>query len=186
MTGGDIGWKIKIYEGKKVYLSAFLGLRNLMGSFINVTEYFEELINHNPDPSVTTVIPALGAGASLNFAYAISPTFGMQTSGTYIYGESFVRGATQDYYDIGIAFDADLRPARNVPVGFTIGYCYTTMPEIMMNYDGGTNMAVAGLNYTGSDDFELSLQYEFFHLESPRYEGTALISNASIIFKYFF
>ena len=55
-----------------------------------------------------------------------------------------------------------------------------------MNYEGGTNMAVGGLNYTGSDDFELSLQYEFFHFDSPRYEGTALISNATIVFRYYF
>jgi len=186
MTGGEIGWLIKIYQGKKISLAGSLGLRNMTGSFINVKDYFEEIINNNPDPSVTKVVPAMSAGGGLHFAWAISPTFGMQVSSSYAYGESFVRDENEGYLNSGIAFDADFNPAKHIPVGITLGYVISNIPEIMLNYKGPTNLAVAMLYYTGSDDFELGLQYNLNDLTSDHFKGTARVSTTSIVFKYYF
>lgn len=186
MTGGEIGWLIKIFQAKKFILSGSLGVRNLTGSFINVTDYFKEIINNNPDPSVVKVIPAMSAGGGLHFAYAISPTFGMQGSASYAYGESFTRGETDGYYNVGLGFDADLEPAKRVPLGFALGYSISSAPEIIMNYKGPTKIAIARLSYTGSDDFELGLQFLFYDLNSPNFTTTAYIRNAILVFKYYF
>ena len=186
MTGVEVGWLIKIYQGKKLSLAASLGLRNLTGSFINVKDYFEEIINNNPDPSVNKVIPAMSVDGGIHLAYALSRTFGFQVSALYAYGESFHRGENEGSFNCGIAFDADLNPAYRIPIGITLGYNKSSAPEIMMNYKGTTNLAIAMLNYTGSEDFELGLQYIFNDLESDKFKGTVRVSTASIVFKYYF
>jgi hypothetical protein len=186
ISGGEIGWLIKIYEGKKVYLSGSLGIRNITGSFINVRDYFAELINNNPDPSVSKVIPSMSVTGGLSFAYAISPTFGMQVSAGYAYGESLIRGETNGFYNGGIVFDADFNPAKRVPVGITLGLNISSAPEVVLNYQGPTNIGIAGLNYTGSDDFELGLQYHISQIISEKFSNDASLSTAMIVFKYYF
>jgi hypothetical protein len=186
MTGGEIGWRIKIYQGKRVCLAATLGLRNMTGNFINVKEYFEELIKNNPDPSVGKVIPAMSAGAGVHFAYAMSRTFGMQISSSYAFGESFSRGENEGYLNCGIAFDVDFYPAKRVPIGLMLGYDFSSVPEILLNYNEPVNLGLAMISYTGSQDFELGLQYRYNNMNSENYNEPANVHTASIVFKYYF
>jgi hypothetical protein len=186
IAGGEIGWLIKIYQGRKISLSGSIGLKNITGSFINVKDYFEEIINNNPDPSITKVIPAMSLGAGLYFAYAISPTFGMQSSLGYAYGESFIRGEKTGYYHLGLAFDVDFNPAKRVPVGISLGYSLSSIPEIIFNYQPPTNILIAILSYTGSEDFELGLQYNVSEIKSANFASTGYLSLAQILFKYYF
>jgi len=186
MSGGEIGWLVKIYQGRKINLSASIALRNFSGSFINVSNYFSDIINNVPDPAVVKVVPALSVGAGFHLAYAINPTFGIQAGGGYAYGESFTRDKNEGYFNFGIAGDVDFNPAKKVPIGLTFGYTLTTFPEVMMNYDGPSDMFIVMISYTGSQNFELGLQYIFYSMESPAYTNTANINNATIMMKYYF
>ena len=53
LSGGDIGWLIRIYKTDKFNLSATANVQNLTGNVINVSGYFEDIINNNPNPALT-------------------------------------------------------------------------------------------------------------------------------------
>ena len=78
LSGGDIGWLIRITRSEKFNLSGTIRVQNLTGNFINVTDYFRDIINNVPDPSVTKKVPAMLVGAGIRGAYAFNPTFGFQ------------------------------------------------------------------------------------------------------------
>jgi hypothetical protein len=184
--GGDIGWLIRIVKSKKVNLSGSLGLRNFTGNFINVVEYFDDLINDNPDPAVIKVVPAMSIGAGLHLAYAISPTFGLQFSSGYAYGESFLRDNTAGVFNCGIVGDADLGPAKNIPIGFALGYSISNLPEVLMNYDELSHRIIGKLSYTGAEDFELGAQFNYYSFKIPSVNEIHYITNATLSLKFYF
>ncbi len=83
MTGGDIGWLIRIYKSEKFNLSATANVKNLTGNVINVSDYFEDIINNNPNPSLTRKVPIMIVGTSIRGAYAFNPTYGLQFQGDF-------------------------------------------------------------------------------------------------------
>jgi hypothetical protein len=186
INGGDIGWNIRLLKREKFNLSATIGVKNVVGSFINVAEYVEEIIEGNPDPRVIKVVPAMFVRAGLHGAYAFSPTFGFQFSGSYAFGESFARGKTGGFFSGGAIGDVDFYPAKRVPVGLALGYWLSSEPEVIMNNDGTSNMIMFKLGYTGSDDFELGAQFTYFNVRLKSVEGNPFISQVSLVLRYYF
>jgi len=186
ITGGNIGWLIKIYQNKKFNLSGSAHIANLTGNFINVSEYFEEIINDVPDPSVTKKVPSMSAGIGIQGAYAFSPTFGGQFHTSYAIGESFNREGSDGYYSVGLMGDADLNPKFNTPIGFALGYTLTSAPEILMTESGATQLIIGKLGYTGSKEFELGLQYSNYRLKLQSVDKKASISTFTLVLKLYF
>ncbi len=102
LSGGDIGWLINITQTEKFNLSGTLSLSNLNGNFLNISKYFEDLINNEPYPSVTKVVPALIAGVGLRSAYAFNPSYGLQLNIDYGYGELFTQDSINSWLENGI------------------------------------------------------------------------------------
>lgn len=186
LNGGTIGWLVRIRKTERFNLSGTLNLTNLTGNFINVSEYFRDLINNNPDPSLTKKIPAMAMGVGLLGAYAFSPSFGMQFSGEYAYGESFELEENDGYFSAGIMGDYDFYPKQNVPVGLALGYTLTTAPEVVLSDGGLSNLAVLKLGYTGSDDFELGLQYSVFNVRIQSVEEKPFVNKFMLMLKFYF
>ena len=186
MSGGDIGWLIRIYKTEKLNLSGTINVKNLTGSFINVTEYFKEIINDNPYPSIIKKVPSMSIGAGIQGAYAFNPTFGLQFHLEGAYGESFEREKSRAYFIGGIIGDVDFLPKQNVPIGLALGYTMTSAPEIVMNSGGYANLVFGKLSYTGSDEFELGLQFSYYRLKLNSAEDDPFISNLMLVLKFYF
>jgi hypothetical protein len=186
LSGGAIGWLIRIRQTERFNLSTSLTLNNLTGSFINVTEYFRDVVNNVPDPSVTKKVPATNLSAGISGAYAFSPTFGLQFQGEYAYGESFVRDKTDGYFAIGAAGDVDFNPRYNVPVGLALGYTLTSAPEIVLSDGGNSNIVTAQAGYTGSNEFELGLQYTYYNVEIMSVDEKPFVSKVMLVLKFYF
>jgi len=186
LYGGEIGWLIKIFQSQKVNLSGSVGIRNFTGNFINVTQYFKDLINHVEDPKVVNVIPSLSGGGGLYLAYAISPTFGLQASAGYAYGESFIRDAESGYYNAVIFGDVDFNPAFRIPIGLTLGYSRSSLPELLLNNEGESDMFIGMLSYSGSDNFELSFVSSHYSMELSNIKKKTYISNFAVTFIFYF
>jgi len=186
ISGGNIGWMIRISQSKKFNLSGSVYVQNLTGNFINVTEYFKEIINNNPDPSVTKIVPAMMVGGGIMGAYAFSPTFGLQFQSDILYGESFERGKTKVYWGAAIVGDADFNPKYNVPVGLAFGYTLTSAPEIVMNDGGFSNLLTGKVSYTGSKEFELGLQYNYYNVTIKSVDEKPFLSKITLILKFYF
>lgn len=186
MSGGRIGWLIRIKQSKKFNLSGSVQITNMNGSFINVKEYFEDVVNDVPNPSLVKKVPSMSIGGGLLGAWAISKVFGLQFHGDYAYGESFVRENEGGYYSFGFNADADLNPAQKVPIGFALGYALSSAPEIMMGDSGHANLLTGKIGYTGSDEFELGIQYTYYKINLESVEGSPSVSTFTLLLKFYF
>ncbi len=186
VNGGNIGWLVRIKQSKKLNLSAKVFIQNLTGSFINVGEYFEEVINDVPNPTLTKKIPAMSMGLGVQGAYAFNSTFGLQFHAQYAYGESFEHEETGGYLAAGIAGDVDFMPKYNVPVGLAVSYTLTSAPEVLMADQGNASLISGKVSYTGSDDFELGLQYTYFKMNLESVDQKPSINTILLIMKFYF
>lgn len=186
LGGGEIGWLIRIAHTNKLNLSTAISLTNITGNFINVSTYLDEVINNEPYPSVTKQVPSLFATAALRGAYAFNPSYGLQANIAYGYGESLERGNAQAYFAMGVLGDLDFNPKRQVPVGLGLGYTLSSAPAVVMN-DGGTSSLFMGkIAYTGSDDFQLGLQFTFYKLGLNSMDENVSVSKVMLNFNFFF
>jgi hypothetical protein len=186
ISGGDIGWLIRIKQSKKFNLSGTVKITKLTGNFINVTEYFKEVINDVPDPTVMKKISSMSAGIGIQGAYAFNPLFGMQFHANYAIGESFEREGSTGYYSAGLIGDVDFMPEQNVPIGLALGYILTSAPDIVMSEGGITHLMTGKVGYTGSKEFELGLQYTYYNLKLKSVDQKPSISTFTLLLKFYF
>lgn len=186
LTGGNIGWLIRIKHTNKFNLSGTVYLNNITGNFINVTEYFEEIINNDPYPSVVKKVPAMSVGAGVRGAYAFNSIFGLQFQLDYAYGESLERTKTKGYFSGGFLGDVDFMPKHKVPIGLALGYALSSSPEIVMNDGGVSNLFLCKIGYTGSNDFELGVQFTYYNTHLKSIDEKPFISKAMLTLKFYF
>jgi hypothetical protein len=186
ISGGDIGWLIKIKETEKLYLSGTIKANSLVGSFINVADYFEDVINDIPYPSLSKKTPATSVGIGLRGAYAFNPSYGLQFDVNAIHGESLQRGATDTYYSFGVLGDVDFKETSNTPIALALGYSLTSTPEVSMNDRGFSSLYLGKIGYSGSDDYELGLQYTFYTVNLKSVDSNTSISKIMLGLKFYF
>lgn len=186
ISGGKIGWLFRVLHNEKFNLATSVEVTNLSGSFINVSDYFNAIVNNDPHPSFIKNTPAMTVGIGLQGAYAFTPTFGFQFQGDFSYGESFEREHNKAYFTAAIVGDVDFKPNFNVPVNLGLGYTITSAPEILMNAEGVSNLFIGKISYSGSDDFDLGLQFTYFDLDLNSVEGKTYISKFSLLLQFYF
>jgi hypothetical protein len=186
LMGGDLGWLVRNKETKKFMLSGSFKITNVRGNFINVPEYFEEIINNEPYPSVIKQVPGLTAGLGLRSAYAFNPTYGLQFNLGFQYGETLDRGKSQGYFAGSIVGDIDFNPKQEVPIGLALGYALTSAPAIVMNDGGAANLVLFKIDYTGSDDFELGLQFNMYSTYLKSIDDNAFVKKIMLGLKFYF
>ena len=186
LSGGDIGWLIRIKQGKKFNLSADISIHKITGNFINVVKYLEDLIDNNPNASITVKVPAMSVNTGLRYAYAFNPAFGIQATGNFSYGESLRRNESAAYFSGGIVGEVDFNPNYQVPIGLSIGYGLTSFPDVVMNNGGVSNLFSSRIGYTGSTDFELGIQYSFYDMYLESLQEKAIVSKLQLILKFYF
>jgi hypothetical protein len=186
LSGGEIGWLIRLLQSEKLNLSSNINVQNLSGNFINVVGYFEEIIDDNPYPSVIKTVPAMSLEAGLLGAWGINQIFGFQFHSELGYGESFERGKTMTYYSAGFSFDADLMIRYNTPIGFLAGYGLSNSPEALMNNEGTSHLLSFKAAYTGSNDFELGAQYSLRTLRISSIDNNTAFHTYLLVLKFYF
>jgi len=186
ISGGNIGWLIRIKQSRKFNLSATLKVSNLTGNFINVSQYFSDLINNVPYPSVIKKIPAMNAGLGLIGAWAISPMFGLQFHTDGALGESFQREGTNIYYSAGVLGDIDFMPKQKVPIGLALGYTISSAPDILSGDNEAIHLIIGKIGYTASGDFDLGLQYSYYKMKMISVNRRTDVSSFSLVLKLYF
>ena len=186
MAGGDIGWLIRIAHTDKLNLSGAVSLTNVTGNFINVSTYLDEVIDGEPYPSLTKTVPSMISTFELRGAYAFNPSYGLQANVAYGYGESLERGNSKGYFAIGVLGDLDFNPRRQVPVGLALGYYLSSAPVVVMKDGGTANLFIGKISYTGSNDFELGLQFTYYNIALSRMDEKPSVTKAMLSFKFYF
>lgn len=186
ITGGSIGWLVRIMHKEKFNLASSIYLNNVTGNVINVSQYFEDLINNVPDPSVVKKIPTMNLGLGIQGAYAFNPTFGLQFQADMAYGESFERSESKAYFSGGLIGDVDFMPKHEVPINLALGYQLTSTPAIIMSEGGATSIITGKLGYSGSDDFELGAQFTYYNASLQTVEDKPTITTIMLMLKFYF
>lgn len=186
LSGGSIGWLVRIMHKERFNLAGSIYLNNVTGNVINVKEYFEDLINNIPDPSVVKKTPTMNIGLGIQGAYAFSPTFGLQFQTDMAYGESFERTKSKAYFSGGFIGDVDFLPKHKVPVNLALGYRLTTTPAIVMSEGGATSIFSGKIGYSGSDEFELGVQFTYYNVNLDTVEEKPTITTIMLMLKFYF
>jgi len=186
ISGSDIGWLVRIMKTDKFNLAGAIKLSNVTASLINVTDYFEEIINDEPYPSVIKKVPGMTAGLGLRGAYAFNPTYGLQFNADYTFGESFERGSSGRYFMGGFLGDLDFNPKHKVPIGLAMGYTISSSPAYVMDEGGISNLILGRIGYTGSDDFELGLQFTYYNAYLKSVEEKPFVKKVMLTLKFYF
>jgi len=73
-----------------------------------------------------------------------------------------------------------------VPLGLALGYTITSAPEVVMNDGAYSNLIMAKLGYTGSDEFELGLQYAYSNVKIDNVDEEPTLSKIILVLKFYF
>jgi hypothetical protein len=186
LTGFEIGWLIRFYQSQKLNLSANVHVANANANFINVSKYFEDLLEGVPNPALTRKIPAMAIDVGVIGGWAINQAWGLQFFGDVAFGESFQRGRNQVYYNTGIQGEIDFNPDYRVPVGLAVGYVATNNPESISSESGFSSIFMGKIGYSGSEEFELGVQFSYFDVSLRSVEQKVFVFKTMLMLKFFF
>lgn len=186
ITSFNIGWHIKLREGKKSQLSMILELQNHKGSFVDLLGFVKDIIDENPNPKLNETVPVLAFATGLRYAYALSETVGFKASTKLAYGETYIRGNYGFAFETGAGIDLNFYPRFLIPVGLVITYDITSMPDFVYVEGEKSQLIQAKIAYTKAQDFSLGIEfnfmkYPFLYLDNP---VTAL--SAALAARYYF
>jgi len=181
-----IGWKIRIIEHDRYWLSASAGITNYKGSFISISQFVEDVVNNNPYPSLVTNIPALNANLGFHFSYGLSELFGLQIELQNSIGESLERGETAYFFAYQTALDVNFYQKHSVPIALSLNYLLSSEPEQVFRESGLANRFNFKIAYTGTNDFILGLTNSYSFIPVSDIEGNFNIYGATFSLTYYF
>ncbi len=165
MIGTRMGWKIRLFQTEKHMLSVRLGVNDIGANFINVLGYVQDVIDSVPNPNISDDISVLQGEMYLDYAYEISPIFGIQANGKVSFGDSYIPGESTTEFGIGVALDANLYPRTRVPLGLSLGLAYASLPELSLNDEQESLFYSLKLAFSGAENMLLSLDATGFRTD---------------------
>ncbi len=186
VAGYQLQWILRIIEKEKYMLSGSFHVSNLSGSLISISGYILDIINDNPNPSISKSITAINTGTGLRFAYGFNDLFGLILVGDIRYGEALSRVDAGFTYKIGGTFDVNLADKTTVPMGFALSFLNSTAPENVFNELKSTSIFNFKIAYTGSPDFILGLETSYLQVPLTVIDAKANVVGFLITTRYYF
>jgi hypothetical protein len=185
-TGFELGWLARLFQSDRTLLSADLKLASNNFTFINVSDFVEDIIAGRQAELVRTT-PSVRGGGGLRFAWGVSRLFGLTAAAETGYGESVERGSEdQWYFELGTTLDFDLLAVSTVPLGVVLGYRHDTFPESGDDISDDIDQGFVRVAYTGRSDFVVALDCTFERFDSKRLNQTINFGSLGINLRYYF
>ena len=182
----DIGWHIKLAEGRKYALSTIFQVQNYQGSFINLLGFIRDVINKYPDPNLNENIPLLAVASGIRFAWGMNDLIGLKASSDISYGETYTRGENGFYFKTGGGIDFDFQPRYSLPVGLVINYSISSMPDVVYVENKKAQIIQAKIAYTGARDFNLGIEYSYMKMPLLLQEKPPTVQSITLSARYYF
>ena len=186
ISGGSIGWRIRMIRTKKLILTTGVFVKNLNGNFINIKQFVNDAIDGDPNASIVKNTPAMAEGINFEGTYAINETWGLQAATQWAYGESFVRGKESFTSKTSFLGEADFYPKHKLPLGIGLGYMLSSVPEISMEGGDYLSLGILKLAYTGSTDFDLGVEYLTYKMKLSNRLKNPLVTQLILSLKFYF
>ncbi len=156
-------------------LSSNLNLSKSGYTTMDMRRFIQTIIDSGgitKDNRLVQYVPLVRGGIGFNYSYAFNSTFGA-TAKLYVdYGESAKREDNDVFnYLYGAAFDADLLPAYNVPLGFLLGFHHTSIPQVKEISSRDPNEVLFQINYTGRKYLNIGAEINYQWYRPENYES---------------
>jgi len=188
--GFEFGWLLKLYRNDNMMLSGLLKLNNNSYTIIDFYGFAQGIIDSGtitPQNKIVKNTPATVAFAGLSYAYAINRMFGITASAAMGYGESAERFSEDEWIsDYGVSADADLKPDYSIPLGFTLSYYGLARGKNGASIFGNPQNIFFQINYTGKNDIDLGLVFEYQWFTKESINQTINFTNIFLDIKYYF
>jgi len=188
--GYELGWLLKLYKKENMMLSGTLKLNNNSFTFIDINSFVQGIIDSGkltPENKIVKNTPVTNAGAGLAYAYTINRMFGITAEAIIGYGESVERFSEDEFvFKYGVSADADLNPDYSVPLGFALSYLGGARGKNSANLLGTPNNILFQINYTGKNDIDLGLVFNYQWYKDSSIDQTINFTNIYLDIKYFF
>jgi hypothetical protein len=178
ITGFELGWLMEISRSDRLAVSGSIGIKNTTTTDVYLQRFIEGIIEAGeilPANRLVLTTPTLRGTSSIQGTYVLSRLTGVTVSGTFDYGESMNRGASdQWYYDLSAAFDFNLYSHNGTPIGFVVGAKIGSAPDLEQSDDRTAQNFFGRVAYTGSSEFALGLDlgYELLPIRGmPEKQG---------------
>lgn len=181
INGIHNAWMIRLFETDKHMLSTSLGILSYNASIINLSKFVEDVISGNQGARLSQNIYVLQGFMGMHYARSFGSLLGLKLMGNFIYGDLFQSDKSGGLGTISGALDLNLYPKTRIPMGMSVGYAYTSLPEYTSEQYEVSSLFNMKLAYTGSDSFIISLDgtaYTAPYLLGRLNDDSSIITNA--------
>jgi hypothetical protein len=186
VTSFRLGWLFKLAEGHKYLLSGNVQVNNHGASFINIGDFLVDVVEDTIGASISQKVPSLNATAGLRFAYGFNDLIGVRLNTEVGFGESFERGSTSTFYNLGGLVDLNLAGRTNVPLGFAFNLNLSTLPDFVYVDDRTALITGLKIGYTGAEHFVIGVETLFMKVPIPNLKEKISSTGVVITTKYYF
>lgn len=186
VTGMEMNWVIKLMQNERQMLSGTVSVSNYSGTFISIAGFVEDIINNNPNPSLSKSIPVVNSGIGLRYAYGINDLFGFHFTGNLSYGEGFSRSDAGFSYKIGGSLEMNIAERSKAPLGFVLWFLRSTQPENVYNETDPTQLFGMKIAYTGTSDFSIGIEFTYVILPVSVIDEKLGLFGGLITTRYYF
>jgi hypothetical protein len=185
LQGGKTGVIFKLLEKPRHLLSGSFEISNYDATIIDIGQFVRDIIENNPDPSITRDAPALSVGLAAQYAFAITRVIGLTANTRLLYGENIVRGDDAFRMEAAVAVDFNF-VSKGVPVGAVIGYQLSSAPEIVYVEDKFARTLAFKLAYTGAPNFLVGIELNSTSIPLSSTDKNAQALGAMVNINYWF
>lgn len=186
LTTFDLGWQFHLFKTKKLKMTGIFEMQSHNGNFINVWGFVQDIINQEPNPSLTNQIPLIVGATGLRMAYGINDLFGLRFDSKLSWGESFIRTETAFKYSFNTVFDVDFNKRFDVPIGLAASVMFTTQPDIVYVENKIGRLFIFKIAYTAATDFSVGLEYSIIKIPLNYASEVPMIVNFAFVAQYYF
>jgi hypothetical protein len=157
VSGYDLGWILKVSEGKKHFLSSHFQLSDYKTNFLYLDRFIGNVIRDSIS-SISENIPALFGEAGFHLALAPNDLLGLCFEGDIGFGESFNRNNSKIFARLGVSADIDFDTRTRIPLGVCLKSSISSFPSYDQLEDKFTNVTGLKLAYTGSSEYIIGVE----------------------------
>ncbi len=185
ITGYELGWLMKVYEGETFVLSGTAVLSNDGVTDVNLLRWVRGIVEGEDQP-LTDSGPQLRGRGGVRGAWGINRTWGLQFQSELGYGQVGLENPDGKlFWDNALSVSLDLHPSTGAPIGFVLSSSSRDFPREGGDPDVRTVDFGLRTAYTGSDNFLIALDTNWNGFELEGGDDVGLF-RAGLSLQFFF
>jgi hypothetical protein len=186
----DLQWLMRIRETKRTVLSADLRMENQTGTFVNLLEWAQRIIDEgelSPSNSLVQTRSSLRGAGGVRFAWGIRRALGLLSSFNLGYGETLdLEGSNKWTFDAALGLSLDFSHHTRFPVGLVVSGRLNNIAEGGKDLESAFRAWAVELAYTGRPDFTVGLKVGNESTRIETFDQTVHLTEIRITLRYFF